>query len=315
MKKGLLVLLVIVVGVYLFFNSETHKFEKIADNVFVMHGPLDEPNPENKGFMNNPGVIIGKNGVIIIDPGSSYQIGKMVLDKVKAITDKPIFAVFNTHVHGDHWLGNQAIIEQYPAVKIYAHKNMIKQAKEGEGERWVALMNTLTEGATDGTIATFPTDATTHLQIIKIDSETFKMHHDITGAAHTNTDLMVEHIPSKTLFLGDNGFVHRQGRFDHTSDMHGNIKALEYAINLNLTHYIPGHGPTGDANHAVKPFLDYLLIVQDEVEKGYKEDLADYEIKPTALKKLATYRDWHGFDSQFGKHINKMLLEVEALDD
>jgi hypothetical protein len=58
-----------------------------------------------------------------------------------------------------------------------------------------------------------------------------------------------------------------------------------------------------------------LLGIQDEVEKGYKEDLADYEIKPTALKKLATYRDWHGFDSQFGKHINKMLLEVEALDD
>ncbi len=315
MKKGLLVLLVIVVGVYLFFNSETHKFEKIADNVFVMHGPLEEPNPENKGFMNNPGVIIGKNGVIIIDPGSSYQIGKMMLDKVKAITDKPIFAVFNTHIHGDHWLGNQAIVEQYPAVKIYAHKDMIKQAKEGEGERWVALMNTLTEGATDGTIATFPTDATTHLQIIKIDSETFKMHHDITGAAHTNTDLMVEHIPSKTLFLGDNGFIHRQSRFDNTSDMHGNIKALEYAINLNLTHYIPGHGPTGDANHAVKPYLDYLLIIQDEVEKGYKEDLADYEIKPIALKKLAAYRDWNGFDSQFGRHINKMLLEVEALDD
>ncbi len=315
MKKSLLVLLVIVVGVYLFFNSETHKFEKIADNVFVMHGPLEEPNPENKGFMNNPGVIIGKNGVIIIDPGSSYQIGKMVLDKVKAITDKPIFAVFNTHIHGDHWLGNQAIVEQYPEVKIYAHKDMIKQAKEGEGERWVALMNTLTEGATDGTIATFPTDATTNLQIIKIDSETFKMHHDITGAAHTNTDLMVEHIPSKTLFLGDNGFIHRQSRFDNTSDMHGNIKALEYAINLNLTHYIPGHGPTGDANHAVKPYLDYLLIIQDEVEKGYKEDLADYEIKPIALKKLAAYRDWHGFDSQFGRHINKMLLEVEALDD
>ena len=65
-------------------------------------------------------------------------------------------------------------------------------------------------------------------------------------------------------------FMHRQSRFDNTSDMHGNIKALEYAINLNLTHYIPGHGPTGDANHAVKPFLDYLLIIQDEVEKGYR---------------------------------------------
>jgi hypothetical protein len=28
-------------------------FEKIADNVYVMHGPLDEPNVKNRGFMNN----------------------------------------------------------------------------------------------------------------------------------------------------------------------------------------------------------------------------------------------------------------------
>jgi hypothetical protein len=35
-------------------------------------------------------------------------------------------------------MANQAIVEQYPAVKIYAHKDMIKRAKEGEGERWVA---------------------------------------------------------------------------------------------------------------------------------------------------------------------------------
>jgi hypothetical protein len=35
-------------------------FEKIADNVYVMHGPLDEPNAKNRGFMNNPGLIVGK---------------------------------------------------------------------------------------------------------------------------------------------------------------------------------------------------------------------------------------------------------------
>jgi len=26
--------------------------------------------------------------------------------------------VFNTHVHGDHWLGNHAIIEVYPKAKL-----------------------------------------------------------------------------------------------------------------------------------------------------------------------------------------------------
>jgi hypothetical protein len=31
----------------------------------------------------------------------------------------------------------------------------------------------------------------------------------------------------KTLFMGDNGLVHRHGRFDETSDMHGNIAVLQ----------------------------------------------------------------------------------------
>ena len=40
----------------------------------------------------------------------------------------------------------------------------------------------------------------------------------------------------------------------------------------------------------------------------------DYEIKPITIKQLTAYRSWHGFDEQFGKHIGKMLLEVETLD-
>jgi hypothetical protein len=68
--------------------------------------------------------------------------------------------------------------------------------------------------------------------------------------------------------MGDNGLVHRHGRFDETSDMHGNIAVLQYATDLNLTYYVPGHGPTGNATTTVKPFLHYLQIVQDEVKKG-----------------------------------------------
>jgi glyoxylase-like metal-dependent hydrolase (beta-lactamase superfamily II) len=314
--KKLLALIIVFLGTiaWLLCDSSAYKFEKITDKVYVMHGPLDEPNAENRGFMNNPGLIIGTSGVVIVDPGSTYGVGKNVITAVEKITDKPIVAVFNTHIHGDHWLGNQAIVKHYPKVKIYAHPNMIKQAKNGEGNRWVALMRDLTEGASAGTIATYPTDSTQHLQTLKIAGEIFKIHHDITGAAHTNTDIMVEHTPSKTLFLGDNGFVHRQGRFDNTADMHGNIKALEYAIDLGLNHYVPGHGPSGNADTAVRPFLNYLRIMQNEVKKGYEEDLADYEIKPTAHQKLTDYHQWHNYDSSLGRHISKMLLEIEALD-
>lgn len=291
-----------------------YQFDKLTTGIYIIHGPLTEPSVQNHGFMNNPGMIIGADGVIVIDPGSTYQVGKNVIAEIKKITDKPIVAAFNTHVHGDHWLGNQAIIEAYPNAKIYAHPAMIAQAKDGEGERWINVMDSSTEGLSHGTIAVYPTDSTTHLQEIFAGGETFRIHNDTTGVAHTNTDIMIEHMGSKTLFLGDNVLIHRFGRFDSTSDMHGNIKVLQYAIDLKLNHYVPGHGPSGNSNAAVKPFLDYLLIIQDETKKGYEEDLADYEIKPFADKRLADYRDWHGYDDQLGKHINKMLLEIEALE-
>lgn len=290
-----------------------YKFEALNEQVYVMHGPLDVPNVENQGFMNNPGIIIGDTGVVIVDPGSTYQVGKKVIEEIRKITNKPIVAAFNTHVHGDHWLGNQAIVEAYPNVKIYAHPQMIIEAKDGEGEHWVEVMNNSTKGLSKGTIATYPTDATSHLQLVNIGSEQFKIHSP-TVKAHTTTDIMIEHVNSKTLFLGDNDLIKRFGRFDNTSDMHGNIQVLKYATNLNMNHYVPGHGPSGDADHAVKPFLDYLLIIQNESEKGYEEGLADYEIKPIALKQLDAYTDWSDFNEQLGKHINKMLLEVEELD-
>jgi hypothetical protein len=39
-----------------------HLFVKTKCCVFVViHGPLDEPNAKNRGFMNNPGLVVGKN--------------------------------------------------------------------------------------------------------------------------------------------------------------------------------------------------------------------------------------------------------------
>jgi|LWDU01.1.fsa_nt_gi glyoxylase-like metal-dependent hydrolase (beta-lactamase superfamily II) len=290
-----------------------YKFEKVAVNVFVMHGPLDEPRSQNLGFMNNPGLIVGDSGVTVIDPGSTYGVGKNVIYEIEKITDKPILAVFNTHVHGDHWLGNQAITEKYPNAIIYAHPEMISQAKSGEGDVWVGIMESMTDGISKGTVAVYPTKEAYHLQDINVGSEKFIIHSP-TEKSHTNTDIMVEHFNSKTLFLGDNDTVDRLARFAGTSDMHSNIEVLRYAIDLKLNYYVPGHGQSGNAANSVYPFLDYLSSVREEVIKGYEEDLSDYEIKPTAIKILSKYHHWSGFEEQIGLHINKMLMEVESLD-
>ncbi len=83
--------------------------EQIAPGVYVIHGPTELPSPDNQGFMNNPAFIVTDAGVVVVDPGSSVQVGEMVLERIGQVTDKPVLAVFNSHIHGDHWLGNQAI--------------------------------------------------------------------------------------------------------------------------------------------------------------------------------------------------------------
>lgn len=285
------------------------QFEPVSQNVYVMHGPLSEPSPANEGFMNNPALIVSDKGLIVVDPGSAYGVGKEVLKEIKKISDKPILAVFNTHIHGDHWLANQAIKEIYPEVKIYGHPDMITQANGEEGLIWVDMMSRLTEGKTEGTKIVAPELSVKQGDAIEVDGQHFRIHSMIP--AHTNTDIMIEHVQSKTLFLGDNSFYERLGRFDDSSSMMGNIKALEYAIELNMSTYVPGHGATGKSDTAIQPFLDYLIRVKEVVQVGFDDDMQDFEIKEKVIGQFDDYKSWEGFNTNFGKHINSMYLEIE----
>ena len=89
--------------------------QQIAPNSYLIEGPLGTPSVANQGFMNNPAFILTPAGVVVIDPGASVQIGEMVLRQIAKVTDQPVVAVFNTHIHGDHWLGNQGDSRAVPA--------------------------------------------------------------------------------------------------------------------------------------------------------------------------------------------------------
>ena len=125
-----------------------YPFERVAENTWVIHGPLGHPSVENQGFMNNPGIVLTSAGVVVVDPGSSVQAGEMVLRMISKVTKEPVVATFNTHVHGDHWLGNQAVRAAYPDAPIYAHPRQIEKVKAGAGDSWVAMMKRLTNGFT-----------------------------------------------------------------------------------------------------------------------------------------------------------------------
>ena len=287
---------------------EAYPVKKIANNTYVIHGPLEQPNKSNKGFMNNPGFVITKTGVVVIDPGSSVQVGRMLLTQIRTVTKKPVTHVLNTHIHGDHWLGNQAFSEAFPQAVIMAHPDMIQRAKAGAAEQWVSIMSKATEGESDGTRAVIPDKAINDKQILKIGDVQFRIH--APKKAHSFTDIMIEVIEESVVFLGDNVLYKRLPRMDDGT-FKGNAVACQLAIDLNAKTYVPGHGPSGDKNIII-PFMNYLKIIYREVGKNYEAGMSDFEMKPNVMTKLQDYVNWSGFKQQVGKHISLAVLEYEV---
>lgn len=288
----------------------SYQAEQVSSHVWVIHGPLEIPNVRNRGFMNNPAFIIAEKGVIVVDPGSTAEVGEMLLQRVRQVTDLPITHVLNTHIHGDHWLANDAVKTAYPEITIMADPRMIKKAKAGSGQSWLESMERMTEGLSRGTRLAFPNKAVSDGAEFNIHGLTFKIHS--VGMGHSDSDIMIELVEDSLLFTGDNVAYQRIIRMDDGS-FRDNIAACDRAIGLGLKLYVPGHGPTGDVSRVVA-MKKYLQIVHQSVSELYEQGLSDFEMKPLIVKKLSAYQDWSDFNELIGKTISLALLEVEQAE-
>ena len=282
---------------------------QITDRVYVIHGPNENPNPANQAFSNNPGFVLVHGGVVVIDPGASVQVGEMVLRKIATVTKDPIVAVFNTHIHGDHWLGNQAIKAAFPKAVIYAHPKMIDAIKAGEGDNWIKMMNAATQGASRGTKAVAPDMGLDHDEALKLHGTSFRIYHN--DRAHTDNDIMIEVVEEGVLFLGDNVVNKRiAANFPEHGNIQGQIAAIDLALKSKAMHFIPGHGISGgrEIAHTEKAFLKTLRAA---VKKYYDQGLSDFEMKEKVMNDLTAYKNYYGFDD-LGRVINAAYLQIEA---
>jgi glyoxylase-like metal-dependent hydrolase (beta-lactamase superfamily II) len=73
---------------------------------------FDEIGPGLYGFTAegdpNSGVIVGDDGVMIVDAQATPVLAREVIDRVRRVTDKPIRYVLLTHYHAVRVLGASA---------------------------------------------------------------------------------------------------------------------------------------------------------------------------------------------------------------
>src|SRR5450432_4592498 len=95
--------------------------ENVSDNLYVIIG--------NGG---NVAVMPTSDGVLLVDDKFA-QDAPEILAKVKSVSDKPIRYVLNTHQHGDHTGGNEALLAANAEIVIQknARANMVTGKQPG----------------------------------------------------------------------------------------------------------------------------------------------------------------------------------------
>ena len=94
---------------------------RIADGVYLF---TTTPYAD-VGFCGNAVAIVGGDGVLVFDSGSTPETAQNILAEIRKLTDKPVRYLVNSHWHWDHWGGNQVFLEANPRLQIISHaKNM-----------------------------------------------------------------------------------------------------------------------------------------------------------------------------------------------
>lgn len=285
--KRLMVLGILVFVVISFFTFGHDAFAqqsltKIADNVYS-YVDIKGSSPQNS-FGANAGIIIGKDGIVVVDTLISAKEAQRFINDIRKISDKPIKYVVNTHYHLDHAFGN-AEFEKLGAI-IISHVNDDQNLrKNGEAALKGAKEFGLTENDMEGTVLAYP--ALTFNDRMNLDMGDQKVELIYTGNAHTNGSIIVYLADKKILFAGDILFTGYHP-FLAEGDIKSWGKVLDYIGKMDAVTIIPGHGSISNKKDVTD--MKNYLIAFDKNAKRLAAKSKDIEYVFSEIKKVLPAR-------------------------
>lgn len=90
---------------------------QLGDGIYEIRHP-DAPDTFPQG---NTTVVIGDNGVLVVDSCYLPSSAREDIAQIKQWTDKPVRWLINTHWHNDHVQGNNEYVKAFPGINIVGH--------------------------------------------------------------------------------------------------------------------------------------------------------------------------------------------------
>jgi len=237
----------------------------LGDGAYVFYGAQQETSAANQGAIANIGFIVGDRCVATIDSGGSPAEGARLRAAIRAVTDRPVCAVIDTHMHPDHIYGSSAFMADSPQFIGHVHLEAALSARKAAYDK--LLQRELGEQADDARLV-MPTRAVKPGEPLSLDLGGRKLILRAWPTAHTDNDLTVYDDRSGTLWAGDLIFSERIPSLD--GSVVGWLAALDEIERMNPRSVIPGHGPSGNWHDALYAERRYLRALADGVRAAIR---------------------------------------------
>jgi len=242
------------------------KTNKIANNFYTLDG--------SGGTI---GVLTGPDGVLMVDAQFAPLADKIAAAIKEISNGGRVRFLINTHVHGDHTGGNEAIGKTGAVIMAREHlrERLAKPAPGANGQPGAPAPPAALP------VVTYDAPVTIHM-----DGEDVQLIP--VPAAHTDGDTMVYFPNANVIMIGDYYRSTGYPNIDRANggSMNGMLAGFDAAIKLARpdTKIIPGHGAIVDKT-AVAAHRDMMIAVRDKVAALVRQGKSQEEViaaKPTA---------------------------------
>ena len=280
--------------------------KKVADGVYAaVASPAYKVNC-------NTAIIENADGVMVVDTHSKPSAARVIIERLREMTRKPVRYVVNTHFHWDHWHGNEVYPAAYPDAEIVSN-NITREAMVKKGLKRIqdhmrqvpteiAKLKADIQAASPAQRAKLEADlklAESYLaevralkpalptiafeQTMKLYRRDREIHLLHLGRAHTEGDVFVYLPKEKVVITGDAmiGWTPYMGD-GYPEDWAGTLDRL---AQLDFTHVIMGHGDV-TGREWLNTFRSY---VHDMVEAARRGQAAGHREAGAALREAVLH--------------------------
>jgi glyoxylase-like metal-dependent hydrolase (beta-lactamase superfamily II) len=262
-------------------------FAKLADGVYAYTAEGDP----------NSGVIVGVDGVMVIDARATPVMARDLIRRIRQVTDKPIKYVVLTHYHAVRVMGASAFKAPY-VIASHATLELIRERGRQDFKSEVGRFPRLFDAVDSVPGLTWPNlTFERSMTLFMGKREVWLMH---LGRAHTKGDIVAWLPREKILFSGD---LVEQGATPYCGDAYlaDWPQTLERAKSLGARKLVPGRGEAmttpAASRKAIEATQSFVIEMMREVRRGARAKKSLRQIYAAVRARLQpAYGKWVIFD-------------------